>query len=53
MNYRLLTSLLLMAVLVGLYLWWSPPEEPATAPAPAASQGSGPEPGPLGKLKIF
>ena len=43
MNYRLFASLLLMAVLAGLYLWWVHPDEsavtsgaPASAPAPAS-----------------
>lgn len=48
MNYRLVTSLLLMAVLTALYLWWCPPEETA-APGIEAGQRTGP----LGSLKIL
>lgn len=51
MNYRLFTSLLLMAVLAGLYLWWSQPEEPPTAAAAPAPAGQGHAP--LGQLRIF
>ena len=29
MNYRLFTSLLLMAVLTALYLWFCPPDDTA------------------------
>lgn len=43
MNYRLFTSLLLMAVLTALYLWFCPPEETDTTPTPV----------PLGSLKIL
>jgi len=49
MNYRLFTSLLLMAVLTVLYLWWSPTDDTtATTPGTEAGQPTGP----LGTLKI-
>lgn len=54
MNYRLFTSLLLMAVLTALYLWFCPPDDTAatkstTTPGTEAGQRTGP----LGSLKIL
>lgn len=46
MNYRLFTSLLLVAVLTALYLWWSQPEG-------SDSTGQPPKPDSIGQLKIF
>jgi hypothetical protein len=46
MNYRLFTSLLLVAVLTALYLWWSQPEGDAPTEPPPAPES-------IGQLKIF
>ncbi len=54
MNYRLFTSLLLMAVLTCVYLWTADPDvqpaDPAPAAAPSTDQGTTPG---LGRIKIF
>lgn len=54
MKFRLVTSLLLMAVLVALYLWFvRPAEEPASSPGGSASVPA-PEHNPgLGRLRVF
>lgn len=54
MKFRLVTSLLLVAVLAALYLWLAgadaQPAEPIPAQAPTTDQGTPPG---LGRIKIF
>lgn len=54
MKFRLVTSLLLAAVLAVLYLWLGEPDAQSADSAPAAvpSPDTGPPPG-LGRIKIF
>jgi hypothetical protein len=54
MKFRVITSLLLAAVLVALYLWQtdSDTQQPAPISAPAPTTDQGTPPG-LGRLKIF
>ena len=56
MKFRLFTSLLLMAVLVALYLWFVRPADepnPSTGSATSApTPEDSPAPG-LGRLRIF
>lgn len=56
MKFRLVASLLLVAVLAALYLWLAGPDaqrpEPTSAPAPATATDQDTTPG-LGRIKIF
>ena len=49
-HYRLVVSLLLIAVLTGLCLWWS---QPADSSAPHMAVAVDADTTPLGHLRIF
>jgi multidrug resistance efflux pump len=54
MKFRLVTSLLLAAVLATLYLWLGEPDAQSTDSAPAAAPSTDPGAPPgLGRIKIF
>lgn len=54
MKFRLVTSLLLVAVLATLYLWLGEPGTQSADAAPAAVPSPDPSPPPeLGRIKIF
>jgi hypothetical protein len=52
MKFRLVTSLLLIAVLTALYLWLVRPDEPAAEPATITTTDPATTPG-LGRIRIF
>lgn len=53
MKYRLVTSLLLMAVLAGLYLWWVQPDDYGTGQDATPVTGAVPAPAPALPVRIY